>query len=207
MSEEAARGTVEVIEPSSSQLAFARGVAESKATAPHLYLEAQVRLKSDLEHGPYAAIVWGCGLALRDCPHVNGAYRDGHFELYSRVNVGFFAEGPEGIQIPVIRDADGKDQATIAAELRELGERVRSGAITRPELSGGTFAVAGLGPHGLSRLVPIIHRGQAATLGIGGLGDQRLVATLACDQRILQGGQGAEFLHRLRECLEAPDDV
>ena len=206
MSEESARGAVEVIEPTATQLAFARGVAESKATAPHLYQELRVPLPAGLEHGPYAAIVRACGLALRECPRVNAAYRDGKFELYSRANVGFFAEGPHGIQVPVVRDADTKDDASIQAEMTALADRVRSGEITRPDLSGVTFAIAGLGPHGLTRLVPIIHRGQAATLGVGSLDEDGFLATLSCDQRILQGGEGVEFLQALRGALETEPD-
>lgn len=195
------RGEVEIVEPTATQLAFARGVAESKATAPHLYLEAQIALPSQRGH---AALVRAVGLSLRDCPRVNGAYRDGRFELYSRVNVGFFVAGPDGVQLPVVRDADAKDEGAIAAELDALGERVRLGEITRPELSGATFAIAGLDSPDLSRLAPIIHRGHAATLGMAGLGGERLVATLACDQRILQGTEGAEFLERLRVHLAGP---
>jgi pyruvate dehydrogenase E2 component (dihydrolipoyllysine-residue acetyltransferase) len=186
-----ARGSVEVVEPSAAQQAFARRVAESKATAPHVYF--------DLAHQPapgVAALVAASASALRAVPLLNGAYRDGRFELYSRVNVAVGVEAPGMLLLPVIQDADTKDVDAIAAEVGDLGERARTGSLTAPAFAGATFTVIDLSATGVDRFSPVIARGQAATLGAG-----RAVLTLVCDNRIVQGGEGAIFLAKLAAAL------
>ena len=76
-------------------------------------------------------------LALLDFPRANGAYRDGKFELYSRVNVGVAVAGQDALVVPTVFDADRKSLGQISRETRALAERVRAGAITPPELSVG----------------------------------------------------------------------
>ena len=158
-----------------------------------------------------------CALALREQPRVNGAYRDGRFELHSRVNVGFVVPAQNGLLVPTIFDADGKSLEQIASETEALAQRVRSNAITPPELSGGTFTVSSLGEFGMRRFATIVTPSQAAALAIGAV-EERVVAvdgeavvrpvleaTLACDHRILYAADAARFLGRVRELLEAPD--
>lgn len=177
-----ARGEAEVIEPSEAQRVFARRVAESKATAPHVYFHHALSTRTTL-----AALIHAGGRALLELPLLNGAYRDGHFELYSRVNVAFAVEGSP--LLPVIHDADTKELDAIAAEIEALGERARAGALTSPDQAGATFTVIDMSPSGAHAFTPVINRGQAATLGAG-----TSALTLACDNRIVQGGEGGRFL-------------
>ncbi len=161
-------------------------------------------------------VVKAAALALRDFPRANGAYRDGQFELYSRVNVGVAVAGQDALVVPTVFDADKKSLGAIAAESRRLAERVREGKITPPELSSGTFTVSNLGMYGIRRFVAVINPPQAAILAVGELSprpavrDGELVVralmelTLTCDHRILYGADAAEFLAKIREYLEAP---
>ncbi|MFZ1925882.1 MAG: dihydrolipoamide acetyltransferase family protein [Solirubrobacteraceae bacterium] len=167
-------------------------------------------------------IVKACALALRDHPRANGSYRDGRFELHSRVNVGVAvaagAEDPTGgvLVVPTVFDADTKALGEIARETRALAERVRDGSITPPELSGGTFTVSNLGMYGIASFTAIVNPPQAAILAVGAVAPhpvvrkKKLVArqamsvTLACDHRILYGADAALFLARIRELLEEP---
>lgn len=211
---EGARGTVQVVEPSQLEQGHARRVAESKATVPHVYLETD----AEVGEAPMGAaeVVRACALALRDFPRVNGAYRDGRFELYSRINVGFAVAAQGTLLFPTIHDADRKDVAAITAEMRALADRAREATITQPELSGGTFTVADPGTHGVTRSSAIINRGQAAILAIGAVREEPVVRdgqlatartltlSLACDNRILQGPEAAGFLARVRALLEQP---
>ena len=82
-------------------------------------------------------VVKASALALKEFPRVNGAYRDGKFELYSRVNVGVAVAGQDALIVPTIFDADNKSLGQIARDARALAERVRAGKITPPELSVG----------------------------------------------------------------------
>ena len=89
-------------------------------------------------------------LALREYPRANGAYKDGAFELYGRVNVGVAVAGEGTLIVPTIFDADAQPVTAIAQEARALAARVRGGTITPPELSGGTFTVSNLGMFGVT---------------------------------------------------------
>jgi pyruvate dehydrogenase E2 component (dihydrolipoamide acetyltransferase) len=209
---ETARGTVERIEPTKAQRAVARRVAESKATAPHLYLDAEVRV----ERCDAALAVRAAALALRQHPRLNGAYRDGAFETYSRVNVGVAVPGAEAPVVPTIFDADAKDEDAIREELEGLAARALSAELTSPELAGGTFTVVMAASGSIRAIAPILNLGQAGTLAIGPVTERALVrdgavvaacaltATLACDARIVGVDEGAEFLGRVRQFLEQP---
>ncbi len=210
---ETARGTVERVEPTKAQRAAARRIAESKATAPHFYLDAEVRAEADAPE----RVVRAVAVALREFPRLNGAYRDGAFDLYSRINVGVLLEGSEAPVVPTIFDADGKAVAEIAVELDRLRERAAAGALTSPELAGGTFTVAVAAIGGIRSVAAVLNQGQAGTLAVGPVAERPLVvdgelvagrgltATLSCDGRMITLEEGARFLDRVRVLLEAPE--
>jgi len=231
-SPEGAKGEVQVIELNRLQQTVARRMAESKATIPHFYLEteidmtAAVKARAELKElageGPAPTfndmIVKACALALRQFPRANGSYRDGHVELYARVNIGVAVAAQDALVVPTVFDADRKPLGEIAADTRTLAQKVRDGSITPPELSGGTFTVSNLGMFGVTNFAAVINPPQAALLAVGALQpkpaadpeSRRLTVrdmmgvTLACDHRILYGADGAQFLARVRELLERP---
>ena len=104
----------------------------------------------------------------------------------------------------------------VARRTADLAGRVRSGEITPPELSGGTFTVSNLGMYGITNFAAVINPPQAAILAVGSIFERPVVregeiatahlmpVNLACDHRILYGADGAEFLARVRELLEEP---
>jgi pyruvate dehydrogenase E2 component (dihydrolipoamide acetyltransferase) len=185
------KGEAELIELGQDQQAFARRVAESKATIPHVYFTQ--RLASTPAR---AALIAAAARALRETPRLNSAYRDGNVEVYSRINVAFAAEHDGSTAYPVIRDADRKDAEEIEAEAVELEKGVGEGSLASPAFTGATFTVIDMSRGGISAYAPIIARGQAATLGAGG---EEL--TLACDHRVVQDSAGAEFLRRVVSSL------
>jgi pyruvate dehydrogenase E2 component (dihydrolipoyllysine-residue acetyltransferase) len=228
---ETAKGEVSYQEPSKIQATIARRMSESKATAPHFYLrveadmsravEARRRIKEAAAEGDVIPsfndmVVKACALALREHPHANGAYRDGRFELYSRVNVGVAVAAHDALVVPTVFDADRKGLRQIASESRALAQRVRDGQITPPELSGATFTVSNLGMYGIGSFSAVINPPQAAILAVGAIeerpvirdgqvaGAQLMALELACDHRILYGAPAAEFLARIRSLLEEP---
>jgi len=161
-------------------------------------------------------VVRACGVALREHPRANAAYRDGAFELYERVNVGIAVAAHDSLVVPTVFDADRKSLVEIARETRTLAERVRSQRITPAELSGGTFTVSNLGMYGVASFAAIINPPQAAILAVGELREvpviregqvvpgSRMSIALTCDHRILYGAPAAEFLARIRQLLEQP---
>ena len=224
------KGEMQTIELTRLQRTVSRRMAESKATAPDFQLNvdidmsAAVELRSKLKEMTETApsyndmVVKACANALREFPRVNAAYRDGHFELYSRVNVGVAVAAQDTLVVPTIFDADKKSLGEISRTAREAIRKVRDGKITPPELSGGTFTVSNLGMYGIDSFSAVINPPQAAILAVGSLKKRAVVdedsgrivardtmsATLVCDHRILYGADGAEFLARVRELLEKP---
>jgi pyruvate dehydrogenase E2 component (dihydrolipoamide acetyltransferase) len=227
--EAGAKGEVEFQELTRLQQTVTRKMAESKATAPDFHLLTEVdmtaavqlreRLKEVADPAPSYndMVVKAASLALREHRRVNGAYRDGKFEIYSRVNVGIAVAGQDALVVPTIFDADTKSLGQIAKDARGLIDKVRDGKVTPPEVSGGTFTVSNLGMFGIDSFSAVINPPQAAILTVGALKKKavpdergRIVArdmmnlTLVCDHRILYGADGAEFLAAVRELLESP---
>jgi pyruvate dehydrogenase E2 component (dihydrolipoamide acetyltransferase) len=229
---ETAKGEVEVLELTKLQSTVSRRMAESKATAPHFYLQADVdmtkavearsRLKELAAEGERVPtyndmVVKACAIALREFPRANGAYRDGKIELYSRVNVGVAVAAQDALVVPTVFDADRKGLRQISEETRSMAGRVREGTITPPELSGGTFTVSNLGMYGVSNFHAVINPPQAGILAVGAVNripsfddagevvpKDVMGVTLACDHRILYGADGAEFLRRVSGLLSEP---
>ena len=229
--ETSGRGTVTATEPTRTQTLIARRMAESRATVPSFTLQISVdmttattlrdELKASASEGQAVPtindmVVKASALALREQPQANGAWRDGHFEHYSRVNVGVAVAGPGTLVVPTVFDADTKTLAEISAETGELAERVRSGTITPPQTSGGTFTVSNLGMFGVRSFEAVINTPQAAILAVGAVEQRPAVhdgkieprmlmeLTLSCDHRILYGADGATLLARIKALLEAP---
>ena len=201
-----AKGQVTTVELTRAQRTVARRVAEAKATIPDFTLTADVDMAAAAATGAGhdALLVKACALALRDVPRANASYRDGGFELYSRVNVGITVTTEDALLVPTIFDADAKAVDQIAEEARALARKARDGTITSPELSGATFTVADLGADGATSGTAIIHGGQAAILAFGAVSGGRMTATLTCDHRILYGAHATRFLARIRALLEDP---
>jgi pyruvate dehydrogenase E2 component (dihydrolipoamide acetyltransferase) len=225
-----AKGETTRIEPSRLQQLVARRMAESKATIPHFQVQSEVamdaaialraELKASVEGDAVPSlndlIVKACALALRQHPAANGSYVDGGFELHGRVNVGVAVAAEDALVVPVVMDADTKSLGSIARETRRLAERVRTGEISPPELSGGTFTVSNLGMFGMTAITPVINPPQASILGVGALRetlarvdgeivDRTLMTlTLSCDHRILYGADAAWLLADVRTLLETP---
>jgi pyruvate dehydrogenase E2 component (dihydrolipoamide acetyltransferase) len=218
-----------------TQRTIARRMAESKATIPDFTLSADVdmrecvelraelkRLSQDESPTYNDMIVKACALALREYPRANGSYRDGRFELHSRVNVGVGVAissddlAGSALVVPTVFDADTKALGEIARETRTLAQRVRDGQVTPPELGGATFTVSNLGMYGIRQFSAIVNPPQAAILAVGEVAPRpvarkkktivrpMMTLTLSCDHRILYGADAALFLARVRELLEEP---
>jgi pyruvate dehydrogenase E2 component (dihydrolipoamide acetyltransferase) len=226
-----AKGVVTIVQPSRTQVQIAQRMAESKATIPDFTLHAEadmnqaVELRAQLRRAGGAGdvvpsyndmVVRACGLALREHPRANAAYRDGAFELYERVNVGIAVAAEDTLIVPTVFDADRKSLLEIAGEARTLAERVRSRQVTPAELAGATFTVSNLGMYGVGSFAAISNPPQAAILAVGEVREvpvvyegkvvpgSRMSLVLTCDHRILYGAPAAVFLARVRQLLEQP---
>lgn len=194
------RGETLIIEPTRTERALGRRMAETRATVPDLEFgaeaDADAALQVAREHGCSLTVVLvrACALALRQNPRANAAYREGRFELYSRVNIAVAVQADDGIVAPTLVDADSKPLPQLHAELETAIARARSGQLTPPELSGATFTLTDYGSYGVTRATPVIVAPQAAALAAGAPQRSTIALTLASDGRILYGAHAAAFL-------------
>ncbi len=224
-----AKGAVAILEPTRTQQLIARRMASAKATVPEFQVTVEVDAEEALElreqlrnhASPLPSVndlvIKACALALRAFPNVNGAYVDGHFERYSRVNVGVAVAGDGTLVVPTVFDADLKSLVEIAAQTRALAGQVRDGTVAPADLSGGTFTVSNLGMLGVARFTAVINPPQAAILAVGAATPKPVVGaggaitvrrimemTISADHRIVYGAEAAEFLGAVRKRLEKP---
>jgi pyruvate dehydrogenase E2 component (dihydrolipoamide acetyltransferase) len=224
----------EVRNISSMQKTIARRLAESKQTVPHFYVSNEVDLTDALalrqqlnanvgEGGVKISvndlIVKACALALEKFPDVNSSYKDGQFIHHQRVNVGIAVDIPNGLVVPVIRDANIKGVRSIAREAKALAEKARAGKLAPDDFSGGTFSVSNLGMMDVTEFVPIINPPEAAILAVASarktfvpVNGQPVVRdimplTVSADHRILYGAMVARFLQEVKRLLQNPYDL
>lgn len=186
---------------------------------PDLELGADIDMAICLElsaaHGwPVPAMLArACALALRAVPRANGAYRDGRYELYSRVNVGIALATEDAYLVPTVFDADRKQLPELSGEVEQLTVAALAGELSPPAFSGATFTLSHPGELGVGTSSAVINPPQAAALAAGAIrrvpvvregavvaGDVMTV-TLACDHRILYGAYAARFLNEISSRL------
>ncbi len=215
------KGEVSVAEPNRHERGVARRSAEIRATVPDAEFTMVVAMSAACGAAasagvPVTAVILSAvARALRAVPRLNAAYRDGRFELYSRVNLGVTIAAEGVYVVPTMFDSDAKSPTELAAELADLGARARRDALESAELTGATFTFTDLAPEGLSSGAPLILGGQAGGLSAGTIrtvpvirdgelvAAQELILTLAVDHRIAQFPEAGRFLRHVRDTLEA----
>ncbi|MDO9003718.1 MAG: dihydrolipoyllysine-residue acetyltransferase [Aquabacterium sp.] len=174
-------------------------------------LEA-LRVKLNEEHaktGPkftmLAFLIKACAVALRKFPQFNASLDGDDLVLKQYVHIGFAADTPNGLVVPVIRDADTKGLSQLAAETAALALKAREGKLSPADMQGGTFSISSLGGFGGTTFTPIINAPEVAILGVcraamkpvwnGESFDPRLIIplSLSYDHRVIDGASAARF--------------
>lgn len=195
MSSEGARGETRMEEPTAAERAVARRAAESRATVPSLELSLALQKGQTVQSVP---LVRACAMALREHPRANAAYRDGRFELYSRINVGVVIATEDTYVIPTVFDADRVALAELEHELERLATEAVAGTLAAPAFTAATFTVWNASAHGIAGAsIPVVPP-QAAALAAG-----THALTLSCDHRILYGARAAAFLQSIAHHLDS----
>ena len=210
----------------------AQRMAESKRSAPHFYLEVECGVDALLALRDTASPADGAGaptvndvvvraaaLALREVPLANSAWTGDAVRVYDRVDLAVAVTTPGGLMTPVVRAADAKPLAEIAAELRRLAADARAGRLQPADYQGGTCTISNLGMYGVSSLYAILNPPQSCILGVGAVTERPVVrngavavgstmaVTLSADHRAIDGATGAELLSALKALLEDPQQV
>jgi len=172
-------------------------------------------LASGVKLTPLAFIMRACVKALQEFPRFNASLDAGGANLIVRkyLHLGFAADTPNGLVVPVVRDAGRKDVYELARQLAQLSEKARAGKLAPTEMQGGCFTISSLGGIGGTAFTPIINAPEVAILGVsraslqpvyrGGGFVPRLMLplSLSYDHRVIDGAMAARFTTYLAQAL------
>ena len=231
-------GDDEIIPHSKLRRQTAAHMVKSKATSPHVLQAVEVDFERVEEARRARGEAWKSreGLALTylpfiaravceaiaEYPRVNASFTDDALVVHRRVHLGVAVDlNFEGLMVPVIRDAQKLDAASLAREIHRLAAAARAGTLVPDEVTGGTYTLSNSGPFGTLITAPVISQPQVAILSTDGVrkkpvvlesagGDTiaiRPVGVLAqsFDHRAFDGAYSAAFLRRVKEILEGRD--
>ncbi len=208
---------------------IARRLTEAKQTVPHFYLtsdceiDALLKIRTELnsKSNSYRIslndfVIRAAALALRQVPAANASWSDEAILLWDSVDIAVAVALDDGLITPIVKQADRKGLATIAAETKDLAARARTGKLKLEEFQGGTFSISNLGMYGVREFAAVINPPHGGILAIGA-GEQRAVVkdgalaiatvmscTLSCDHRAVDGAVGAQFLAAFKKLVEDP---
>ena len=188
-----------------------------------LALRARYRESFEKKHGVrlgfMSIFAKACIVALKEIPAVN-AEIDGDDIIYkNHYDVGIAVGTPQGLVVPVIRDADLLSFAEIEKTIAEFAVKARDGKLSMEELTGGTFTITNGGVYGSLLSTPILNPPQSGILGMHktqprpiAIGDKvevrpMMYLALSYDHRIIDGREAVTFLVRVKECLEDPERI
>ena len=157
-----------------------------------------------------------CALSLLRHPDMNAHYLGDEVRRFAAAHVGIAVAIPNGLVVPVIRDAERRSIAEIADARADLVTRTREGRLSTADLEGGTFTISNLGMYGVESFFAVLNPPQVGILAVGAIEDRvvaeggepvvrpRMEMTLSCDHRGVDGATASEFLRTLKELLEEP---
>jgi pyruvate dehydrogenase E2 component (dihydrolipoamide acetyltransferase) len=207
---------------------IAKRLAESKFTAPHFYLTLDIDMDNAISirksmnsmDGIKVSfndmVLKACGLALREHPKVNSSWLGDVIRVNDHVHIGVAVAVDEGLLVPVVRFADGKDIRDIGAEVKALAQKAKDKKLQPEEWEGNTFTISNLGMFGIEEFTAIINPPDSCIMAVGGIKETPVVKngqvvagnimkiTLSCDHRVVDGASGASFLNTFKEYMENP---
>jgi pyruvate dehydrogenase E2 component (dihydrolipoamide acetyltransferase) len=156
--------------------------------------------------------------ALKQYPYLNSSIDDEHEEIILKkyYNIGVAADTPDGLIVPVVKDADQKDIFTIAQEIQNLTEKAQSREISLSDLKGGTFTITNIGFIGGTHATPITNYPETAILATGRIRETPVVRdgqivirsimplSLSFDHRVTDGALAARFVNMIMKFLQDP---
>ena len=160
--------------------------------------------------------VKACTHALKELPQVNAEIDGEELVFKNFVHMGVAVGTPNGLVVPVVRDADQMSVADIEATINDYGRRARDGKLTMDEMQGGTFTISNGGVYGSLMSTPILNAPQSGILGMHKIQERPMVVNgeiqirpmmylaLSYDHRIVDGREAVTFLVRVKESLEDP---
>lgn len=167
-----------------------------------------------------AVVAKACAAALQRYPDFNASYDDDKQEVVYKkyYHIGIAVDSPQGLLVPVLRNADSRPIAELAQEIVGLAEAARTGKIQREQMQGGTFTITNIGVIGGLGFTPVINWPEVAILGLGRtqerlafdkdgktiIAKKMMPLCLTFDHRLIDGAAAAHFVNAVKEYLENP---
>lgn len=207
---------------------IAKRLSESKFTAPHYYLMVEINMdkaieaRKELNSLPDTKVsfndmvIKATALALRKHPQVNSSWAGDKIIHHGNINVGVAVAIPDGLVVPVLKNADYMSYNQISASVKDMASRAKSKGLKANEMEGSTFSISNLGMFGIETFTSIINQPNSCILSVGAIIEKPVVKngqivvgntmklSLACDHRVVDGATGAQFLQTLKTYLESP---
>jgi len=207
---------------------IAKRLSESKFTAPHFYLTLEIDMTNAMGIRSQIAaleeakvsyndmVIKACGLALREHPGVNSAWLGDVIRRSDHIHIGVAVAVDEGLLVPVVRFADGKELSEIGAEVREYAQLAKAKKLQPEDWEGNTFTISNLGMFGIDEFTAIVNPPDSCIMAVGGIKEVPVVkngeivpgnvmkVTLSCDHRVVDGATGAAFLQTFKNYMENP---
>ncbi|MEZ6031170.1 MAG: pyruvate dehydrogenase complex dihydrolipoamide acetyltransferase [Hyphomonadaceae bacterium] len=162
-------------------------------------------------------LIKACAMALMAHPDANASFTDKGIAQHKSAHVSVAVAIPGGLITPVVRDAQTKGLAQIAAEMKDLAARAREKKLKPQEYMGGTFSISNLGMFGIKAFASILNPPEGMILSVGAGGKRPVVrgtkieiatvmtVTLTCDHRVVDGATGARWLETFKQFVETPE--
>ncbi|MGX7925230.1 2-oxoglutarate dehydrogenase complex dihydrolipoyllysine-residue succinyltransferase [Tsuneonella sp. HG094] len=172
--------------------------------------------KHDIKLGFMSFFAKAACLALKDIPGVNAQIDGDEIVYFDYVDISVAVSAPNGLVVPVVRDADKKSFAQIEKDIAEFGKRAKDGTLTMEDMKGGTFTISNGGVFGGLMSTPIINPPQSAVLGLHRIEDRPVVRdgqivirpmmyiALSYDHRLIDGREAVTALKTIKEAIEDP---
>ena len=186
-------------------------VMETRAKYKDLFAK-----KHDVRLGFMGFFTKAACLALKDVPSVNAQIEGDEILYHDFVDVSVAVSAPNGLVVPVLRDADKKSFAQIEKDIADFGSRAKDGTLTMEDMKGGTFTISNGGVFGSLMSTPIINPPQSAVLGLHRIEDRpvaingkveirpMMYIALSYDHRIIDGREAVTALKIIKEAIEDP---
>ncbi|HQN57170.1 MAG TPA: dihydrolipoamide acetyltransferase family protein, partial [Saprospiraceae bacterium] len=155
-------------------------------------------------------------LSLAKHPQVNSSWMNDFIRENYVVNIGVAVAVPDGLLVPVVRDANFKTLSELNQEIKTLAAKAKEKKLSLEEMQGNTFTISNLGMFDIDNFTAIINPPDACILAVGSIVSKPVVKngaivpgntmklTLSCDHRVVDGAVGAQFLQTLKSYLEQP---
>jgi 2-oxoglutarate dehydrogenase E2 component (dihydrolipoamide succinyltransferase) len=172
--------------------------------------------KHDIKLGFMSFFAKAACLALKDIPSVNAQIDGDEIVYFDYVEISVAVSAPNGLVVPVVRDADSKSFAQIEKDIADFGRRAKDGTLTMDDMKGGTFTISNGGVFGGLMSTPIINPPQSAVLGLHRIEDRPVVRdgeivirpmmyiALSYDHRLVDGREAVTALKTIKEAIEDP---